>query len=178
MFVSLRQKGRQGDRPLFGQRCDRCYIGKDLSRLYGRGFEYSKDALEYLKKNIALNDAKNVTAVYGDVTVCCGEYDDGIFDLIVSNPPYIESDEIDTLQQELQFEPRMALDGGQDGLYFYRIITEKWHSKLKCGGMLAFEVGERQSVPVSEILEKHVFEKIYTKKDLHGYNRIVCGIKK
>ncbi len=153
-------------------------LGKICPDCTVEALEYSKDALEYLKKNIALNDAKNVTAVYGDVTVCCGEYDDGIFDLIVSNPPYIESDEIDTLQQELQFEPRMALDGGQDGLYFYRIITEKWHSKLKCGGMLAFEVGERQSVPVSEILEKHGFEKIYTKKDLHGYNRIVCGIKK
>ncbi len=140
--------------------------------------EYSQDALEYLKKNIALNNAVNVTAVFGDVTACFDEYEDESFDLIASNPPYIESDEIDTLQRELQFEPRMALDGGKDGLYFYRIITEKWRSKLKAGGMLAFEVGERQSLPVSELLRQHGFEDIYTKEDLHGYNRIVCGTKK
>ncbi len=153
-------------------------LGKVCPDCTVEALEYSKDALEYLKKNIALNDAVNVTAVCADVTACYDEYPDATFDLIVSNPPYIESDEIETLQQELQFEPRMALDGGNDGLYFYRIITEKWNSKLKCGGMLAFEVGERQSVPVSEILQKHGFDNIYTKKDLHGYNRIVCGKKK
>lgn len=139
--------------------------------------EYSKDALGYLDRNIELNNTANVTAVCGDVTECFGDYNDGTFDLVVSNPPYIESEEIDTLQQELKFEPRMALDGGKDGLYFYRIITDKWKSKIKPGGMLAFEVGERQSEPVSELLRIHGFENIYTKTDLHGYNRIVCGIK-
>ena len=139
--------------------------------------EYSEDALSYLNRNIALNNAVNVTAVHCDVTACFNEYQDEMFDLIVSNPPYIESEEIDTLQPELQFEPRMALDGGEDGLYFYRIITEKWRSKLKTGGMLAFEVGERQSAAVSALLKAFEFKDIYTKKDLHGYERIVCGTK-
>ena len=152
-------------------------VGKICPDSIVTALEYSDDALNYLRQNIKLNNAENVTVVSGDVTQCYDMFEDESFDLIVSNPPYIESEEIDTLQQELQFEPRMALDGGQDGLYFYRIITEKWTSKLKSGGMLAYEVGERQSKPVCEILKRCGYDNIYTKKDLHGYDRIVCGIK-
>ena len=153
-------------------------IGKLCPGCSVTAVEYSNDAMEFLKRNIKYNNADNVTAFCGDVTVCFEHFKDAEFDLIVSNPPYIESDEIDTLQPELQFEPRIALDGGEDGLFFYRIITEKWKSKLKAGGIIAFEVGERQSEPVAEILKNNGFYEIYTKKDLHGYNRIVCGKKK
>lgn len=140
--------------------------------------ELSDTAIEYLYKNIKLNEADNVTVVKGDVTAASACFSDGEFDLIISNPPYIESDEIDILQRELQYEPRMALDGGADGLYFYRIITEKWASKVKKGGMLAYEVGEEQYEPVSEMLKANGFEHVSYRPDLQGYKRTVSGIKR
>ncbi|MBQ2153006.1 MAG: peptide chain release factor N(5)-glutamine methyltransferase [Clostridia bacterium] len=137
--------------------------------------EYSENALNYLKKNIELNHAYNVVPFAGDVTKCADSFKDGSFDLIVSNPPYIRSEQIDTLQRELQFEPRMALDGGKDGLFFYRVITDMWYKKLKSGGKLLYEVGEDQCDDVCKILEKYGFENISFRHDLHGYKRTVSG---
>ena len=139
--------------------------------------EYSDLAVEYLKKNIELNGADNVRVFKGDVTKCYEDFENGIFDLVISNPPYIESEEIDTLQPELQFEPRMALDGGKDGLYFYRIISEKWSCKVKKGGMIAFEVGEEQFEPVAELVKKCGFENVTYRLDLQGYKRTVAGVR-
>ena len=137
--------------------------------------EYSDTAIEYLKRNIELNGAENVKVFKGDVTECYGEFEDESFDLVISNPPYIESEDIDTLQPELQFEPRMALDGGADGLYFYRIISEKWSSKVKSGGMIAFEVGEEQFEPVAELVRSRGFEGVTYRLDLQGFKRTVSG---
>ncbi len=139
--------------------------------------EYSDLAVEYLKKNIELNGADNVRVFKGDVTKCYEDFENGIFDLVISNPPYIESEEIDTLQPELQFEPRMALDGGKDGLYFYRIISDKWSCKVKKGGMIAFEVGEEQFEPVAELVKKCGFENVTYRLDLQGYKRTVAGVR-
>lgn len=139
--------------------------------------ELSDSAIEYLKRNKELNRADNVKIIKADVTEQCDIYNDGYFDLIVSNPPYIQSDEIDTLQRELQYEPRMALDGGSDGLNFYRAITEKWHSKLRIGGMLAYEVGEEQYEPVREMLKAHGFKDITYRIDIQGFKRTVQGFK-
>ena len=139
--------------------------------------EYSDLAIEYLKKNIKLNCADNVRVFKGDVTKCYEEFQDEQFDIVISNPPYIQSEEIDTLQPELQFEPRMALDGGKDGLYFYRIITAKWSNKVRQGGMIAFEVGEEQFEPVSEFVKNRGFEGVTYKLDLQGFKRTVNGIK-
>ncbi len=140
--------------------------------------EYSDLAIEYLKKNIKLNGTENVKVFQGDVTVCSGEFSDESFDLVISNPPYIRSEQIDTLQIELQFEPRMALDGGRDGLYFYRSIVKNWSSKVKPNGMIAFEVGEEQFEPVAEEVRKQGFENIVYRLDLQGFKRTVSGIKK
>ena len=139
--------------------------------------EYSDLAVEYLKKNIELNGVDNVRVFKGDVTKCYEDFENGIFDLVISNPPYIESEEIDTLQPELQFEPRMALDGGKDGLYFYRIISDKWSCKVKKGGMIAFEVGEEQFEPVAELVKKCGFENVTYRLDLQGYKRTVAGVR-
>lgn len=140
--------------------------------------EYSDLAIEYLKKNIELNRAENVTVFKGDVTKCSDSFQNESFDLVISNPPYIQSEEIDTLQTELQFEPRMALDGGEDGLYFYRRITEKWAEKVKKGGMLAYEVGEEQFEPVGQMVEEKGFVDVKYRLDLQGFKRTVSGIKK
>lgn len=137
--------------------------------------ELSDDALDYLRRNIELNGAHNVTAVKGDVTKDYTLFEDGSFDVIVSNPPYIATEQIDTLQRELAFEPRMALDGGGDGLYFYRIITEKWKTKLRAGGYLVYETGEDEHEPVSEDMRQHGFEDVGYVLDLQGYKRVTFG---
>lgn len=156
-------------------------IAVSIAKLFPKSdvtaLEYSELALDYLRRNKELNHAENVTLYKGDVTACSGEFDDESFDLVISNPPYIMSDEIDTLQVELQFEPRMALDGGSDGLYFYRKIISGWSSKVKCGGMIAFEVGEEQFEPVACDVKAHGFENVTYKMDLQGYKRTVSGIK-
>lgn len=139
--------------------------------------EYSDNAIEYLKRNIKLNGAENVRVYKGDVTACSDDFSNESFDLVISNPPYIETEEIDTLQTELRFEPRMALDGGSDGLYFYRIITEKWASKVKFGGMLAYEVGEDQFEPVSIMVEKQGYTDVTYRLDLQNFKRTVSGIR-
>lgn len=137
--------------------------------------ELSDDALGYLRQNIELNAAVNVTTVKGDVTKDFDMFPDETFDMIVSNPPYIITKQIDTLRPELSYEPRMALDGGKDGLFFYREITKKWKSKLKAGGALVYETGEDEHEPVSEIMAQNGFKNIGCELDYQGYKRVTYG---
>ena len=102
----------------------------------------------------------------------------GTYDMIVSNPPYIASEVITTLSEEVKdHEPMMALDGGTDGLDFYRVIIEKSPSYLTLGGMLFFEIGYDQGVSVSRLMEKD-FKDIHVIKDLAGLDRVVYGTLK
>lgn len=87
-------------------------------------------------------------------------------DIIVSNPPYINSDDIDLLQKEVQREPKMALDGGQDGLDFYRFIAENYKDYLKPDGVFAFEIGETQADAVADILKSNSYSDIEIKRYL------------
>lgn len=97
------------------------------------------------------------------------------FDLIVSNPPYARSKEIPDLQREVRdFEPGLALDGGEDGLDFYRSIVKRAPEYLKAGGNLAFEVGIHQAKEVVELM-KGRFSDITVKKDLAGIERVITG---
>ena len=116
-----------------------------------------------------------VEVIAGDVLNCADEFTDRSFDLIISNPPYVISDEIDTLQTEISYEPRMALDGGEDGLRFYRAIVKDYVSKIKRGGMLAFELGEGQFNDVKALMEKENIKDIGEKLDLGGIQRVVYG---
>ena len=101
---------------------------------------------------------------------------EGKYDMIVSNPPYIETDEIETLSDEVRlFDPMMALDGDKDGLKFYRNITEQAAGYLKRGGWLMYEIGCSQAVAVSEIMHKNGFAEVTVIKDLSGLDRVVCG---
>ena len=95
--------------------------------------------------------------------------------VIVSNPPYIPSRELPTLQAEVQFEPSMALDGGDDGCDFYRAIVRDWSSKLKTGGALAFELGEGQADAVRAMMEGAGFTNIRTETDFGGTHRAIIG---
>ena len=150
-------------------------LAKLLEQSQVTALELSDEALAYLRKNIEHNCADNVTAVRGDVTKDFDLFPDGSFDLIVSNPPYIRTKQIDTLQRELAFEPRIALDGGSDGLFFYREIVAKWKTKLRPGGYLVFETGEDEHEPVALLMKRHGFTEIGFELDLQGFKRATFG---
>lgn len=135
--------------------------------------DISDKAIEVTAKNAKLN---NVT---GRVTVkkcdILSEYPDKKYDIIVSNPPYIETAVIDALQTEVKdHEPRLALDGGEDGLVFYRRITDIAPQMLNENGILAFEIGFNQGAAVKELMKSN-FKDIKIIKDLTGNDRVVRG---
>ena len=102
---------------------------------------------------------------------------EGQFDVIVSNPPYIPTKVIETLMPEVrEHEPRLALDGSEDGLLFYRRIIEGSRAHLKGGGMLFFEIGYDQGKAVSELMEQAGFIQVQVTKDYAGLDRVVSGI--
>lgn len=102
---------------------------------------------------------------------------EGTFDVIVSNPPYIPTEVIDTLMPEVRdHEPRLALDGSEDGLLFYRRIIEGSRTHLKGGGMLFFEIGYDQGAAVRELMEQAGFLEVQVTKDYAGLDRVVAGI--
>lgn len=101
---------------------------------------------------------------------------EGNFDMIVSNPPYIRSGEIDHLMEEVRlYDPRMALDGHEDGLYFYRKIAKESPRFLKSGGMLLLETGYDQGESVPQLLREQGFREIEVIRDLAGLDRVVIG---
>ncbi len=130
--------------------------------------EKSADAVQYLLKN-----AENVT----NAKVICADIKDETdipnADIIVSNPPYIRSDDIKNLQPEVQFEPVMALDGGKDGLDFYRIINDNWAGRLNNNGELFLEIGEDQGEAVKKILTN--FNDVNVYKDMYGNDRMIIA---
>lgn len=98
------------------------------------------------------------------------------FDMIVSNPPYIRTAEIEKLDKEVKiYDPMLALDGHDDGLYFYRKITAQAGSFLKKGGWLLYEIGYDQAEEVEDLMKAHGYEDIQTVKDLVGLDRVVLG---
>lgn len=102
--------------------------------------------------------------------------EEGKFDIIVSNPPYIETDEILNLMPEVrEHEPVMALDGGKDGLVFYRRIARDAAAYLNGGGMLFFEIGCEQADSVREIMERAGFREVQVVKDFAGLDRVIYG---
>ena len=132
--------------------------------------DISISALEIAKKN-AKNNGTNVQFVCSDMF----ENIDGKFDLIVSNPPYIENNIIKTLPKEVQSEPYIALAGGQDGLMFYRIIAQKSKEFLNQEGYIIVEIGYNQKESVMKLFEVEGYKEIYCKKDYSGNNRVVVA---
>ena len=133
--------------------------------------DISKDAIEVAKENNQLNQT-DVTFVESDLF----ENVEGVFDVIVSNPPYIKTDEIENLQEEVKLhDPKLALDGGESGLDFYRKIVEQSKDHLKTNGMIFFEIGFDQAEEVSNILKANGYHDIVVKKDLSGLDRVVIA---
>lgn len=133
--------------------------------------EKSSDAMPYLLKNA--QGIENARVICGDIK---NTNDLKKADVVISNPPYIKSDDIANLQKEVLFEPQMALDGGKDGLDFYRIINDNWSGMMYENGHLFLEIGETQGKEVSELLTG--FKDITVIKDLYGNDRIVTAVKK
>ena len=135
--------------------------------------ELSDKAYNFLLENIK---DTNIKPHKGDIFECYRDFEAKSFDLIASNPPYIKTDEIEALQTEVGYEPKTALDGGADGLDFYRAIARRWTPLLKSGGAMAFELGEGQAEYVGGIMADHGYINIKTAKDLGGTDRAIIGI--
>ncbi|MCL2402143.1 MAG: peptide chain release factor N(5)-glutamine methyltransferase [Oscillospiraceae bacterium] len=136
----------------------------------------SHEALKISRANILKNRlTRNVTAIEADALQEPPELL-GRFDVIVSNPPYIPTGDIESLDNSVRdYEPAYALDGGHDGLAFYRVIASKWKSRLADGGYLAFECGVNQAESLREIMEENEFVDVRTLKDTLEIDRVVVG---
>ena len=151
-------------------------IAKNVEDVEVTMSDISEEALEIAKKNA---DSNEVTEKCKIVLSNMFENIQGKFDVIVSNPPYIKTEVINTLDKEVQNEPHLALDGGEDGLYFYRVIAENAYKFLNKDGILAVEIGYDQKDEVISLLEEFdKYTNIYCKKDLGDNDRIiVCKLR-
>ncbi|HYE44596.1 MAG TPA: peptide chain release factor N(5)-glutamine methyltransferase [Caulobacter sp.] len=142
----------------------------------GLGIDSSSEALAVARENAANLDLNDRAAfLRGDWTAGLG---DDQFDLVVSNPPYIRSAEIDTLEPEVRdHEPRLALDGGPDGLDAYRILAPEILRVLRPGGLFAVEIGHDQSAPVETLFREAGASRLRTVQDLATRDRVVTGFK-
>lgn len=174
----------RGDNPRFYPRrtwkvldlcCGSGAIGVSLARICQNvqitASDFSPEALETAKKNAAMNRVK-IKFMKGDLYKAVGKK---TYDMIVSNPPYIRTHMIPMLQDEVKtHEPMMALDGGTDGLHFYKKIISGAPRHLKKQGVLALEIGHDQAEAVAELIkETKSFTKVNIIKDLAGHDRVV-----
>lgn len=147
-------------------------IAKYLPNAKVYASDISKKALEVAKINAENNDVSDkIKFVHSDLF---RKLEGLKFDIIVSNPPYIKTSVIKSLDLEVQKEPMLALDGGKDGLEFYRKIVEDAYSHLKYESYLCFEIGYDQKEEVVEIIKNSkVYSNPYCKKDLYGNDRVI-----
>lgn len=129
------------------------------------------EAIRYAKRNIERNSAFNAEVEKGDIFESA--FSDRKYDIIVSNPPYIPQTEMDEISPETKFEPETALLAEDEGMQFYKAITENYKNSLKENGVIAFEVGINQSERVAELLKAQGFKNVTVKKDLNSIDRVV-----
>ena len=159
-----------------GSGCIAIALKKQLPSAEVYSVELSDKALGYLRENIKLNNA-DITVIEGDVLKKETQQQLSHLDIIVSNPPYLTGEEMRELQAEVSHEPGLALFGGNDGLGFYRAITELWRKSLKLGGYIAYEFGEDQHEAVKKILTANSFDNIQFCRDGGGIIRTAAAQK-
>lgn len=139
--------------------------------------ELSEKALPYLEENIRRHGRGRASALAGDMLSpeLARGFAPGSLDFLASNPPYIETGELASLQPEVRREPSLALDGGADGLVFYRAIASLWLPLVKPGGLAAVEIGESQGQAVSQIFQQAGLTDVETVTDWAGLDRVVWG---
>lgn len=160
-----------------GSGCIAISLATYLPHTFVTAVDISEKALVVAKKNEELNrtiDAEPITWIHSDLF----EKVTGVFDGIVSNPPYITTSEMLTLPKEVLHEPRLALEGGETGMDFYKTIIEKAPQYLKENGLLALEIGATQGHQVSECMEQRGFQEVAIQQDWNGKDRVVLGIWK
>lgn len=159
-----------------GSGCIACAVGHELPAAKLVAVDISASALEICRKNIAANRLNSrVICMQADAT-SSPPLGIGRFDMIIANPPYIASGEIAGLDCSVRdYEPIWALDGGPDGLRFYKGIIKYWKSLLNDEGWLLFEVGEGQADAVEEMLQSAGFNYTERRKDSLGIDRVVIG---
>jgi release factor glutamine methyltransferase len=158
-----------------GTGCIPIAIEKRLTNAEVHAIELSTIAHSFLVENIALNSSKVIPHL-GDVLEPSTAEEFNSLDLITANPPYLTINDMEHLQKEVSFEPKLSLFGGNDGLDYYRNICKVWKSSLKVGGMIVFEIGQNQENDVSKIMLENGFSDIAIIPDLCGVNRVVSGI--
>jgi protein-(glutamine-N5) methyltransferase, release factor-specific len=155
-----------------GSGCILLSLMKRNSEIIGTAVDISNAALDIARKN-----AKQLCVDADFVQSDLFEKIQGVYDVIVSNPPYIKEDEIAQLEKEVRnFDPLIALSGGEDGLAFYRRIVDESCAYLVQGGSLVLEIGCEQAQDVSEMMKRRGFEELQILKDLAGLDRIVHGV--
>ncbi len=143
--------------------------------VYMNFFEKSLEAARCLSENVSrLCPNQFTVTTVGDILNIEIYETVPQFDVIVSNPPYVRTDELESLQSEVKFEPTMALDGGEDGLDFYRYIITQWTKFLKDDGLFAFECGEGQAEDIESMLKNEGFSTQIL-KDYRYVDRFVIG---
>ncbi len=155
-----------------GSGCIGITVSKEISDSRVYMLEKSEKAFEYLQKNVSHNAAVNCKPFLGDIFEKCPFEEKA--DILLSNPPYICSDVIASLQPEVHKEPLMALDGGENGLLFYQRIVDGWTDFLKPDGIIAVEIGDEQGASVSELFRKK-FSAVRVVKDFSGNDRVVVA---
>ena len=154
-----------------GSGCILLSLLKYSNNCKGLGVDISSDALLVAntnKEKLGIEASFIESNLFEQVT--------GKYDIIVSNPPYIRSDVIPTLMEEVrEHEPILALDGTEDGLFFYRKIVEESPDYLNGGGMLFFEIGYDQAEDVSRLMEEAGYKDVTVVKDFAGLDRVVYG---
>ncbi len=156
-----------------GSGCIAVTVAKLGTPAFVAASDVSSEALAVARENASLQHTE-ITFFQGDLF----EHVEGIYDIIVSNPPYIKSGAVELLMPDVRdFEPRMALDGKEDGLYFYRRICAEAKAYLKPGGSLMFEIGYDQGKTVPELLAAEGYIKIEVKKDYAGLDRMVFAVR-
>lgn len=146
-----------------GSGCIGISLAKKNRDVFVHMIEKDEKAYFYLNKNKNDLSAGNVTLYLDDVLKCYNKFSDGEFDIIVSNPPYIKTSELEKLDLSVKYEPEIALDGGEDGLDFYRNFSSNWILKLKKDGKMFLEIDDDKI--------KDIFDNVEIKKDLFENTR-------
>lgn len=158
-----------------GSGCIAITLKKQIPSAEVYAMEISKKAVEIIHSNAVLNNAE--INILNDDVLNPETENLPIFDIIVSNPPYLTQQEMDTLQKEVTFEPPLALFGGADGLDFYRRMTSIWKNFLRKDGWLIYESGDGQHEDIKNILGKNNFYNITLSRDLNNIIRNVTAQK-
>ncbi len=137
--------------------------------------DFSEIALRYCKENIEGHAVGNIELIQYDILQGPGDQDAFVdVGVIVANPPYIQTADIKNLQREVQYEPLLALDGGDDGLDFYRVLAKQWMSIIAPGGKMFLEVGIGQAKAVKDLFRAEGYSQISVTPDLNGIDRVVA----